>query len=215
MVSTPAVISASKPSSVKSVVNGPNEIHLPSVIVPPPVPKLEASSLPPPQPPPPLPPLPPPPPPPSSLPTLQDRVAPPSAVRMGDVVYLPVFKLSGSTSTPPPQSLTHTHAAAASLPPPQSVIPPAVIKEIMHKSIRSHQYIDENNNTNTTKPLDLSAKPLVSKPSHDHSDNDQRSNDLENSNNMPLDLSFKSDRIAAKKTPERYGNFTSNPNFII
>lgn len=119
----------------------------------------------------------------SSQPQPQLPVAAPSAVRMGDLVYLPVFKLnSGANSVAASSSVNPSNRHPANLlpppPPPPTQIP----------SMR----IDESTIANlTTKPLDLSSKQRQR-----FEEEDEESQEVDN---MPLDLSKKPDKSPNKK----------------
>lgn len=148
---------------------------------------------------------PPPPPPPVTIPTpplplpVPNLVPPqplnissphlqPKAVRMGDFVYLPVFKLNSNGPN----------------------------KDLVYNS-SSPTLIDENNNHNSnnlvSKPLDLSSKPSPSlnddnsNGSCDDGDDDGvEASGSDQANNMPLDLSIKSEKqqqTSTKPPPER------------
>ena len=111
----------------------------------------------------------------------QQPLAAPSAVRMGDLVYLPVFKLnSGANSVAATSNVNPSNRHPANLlpPPPPPQIP----------SMR----IDESTIANlTTKPLDLSIKQRQR-----FVEEDEESQEVDN---MPLDLSKKPDKSPNKK----------------
>ena len=106
-------------------------------------------------------------------------VSAPSAVRMGDLVYLPVFKLNSGANSVASSNVNPSNRHPANLlpPPPPPQIP----------SMR----IDESTIANlTTKPLDLSSKQ---RQRFEEEDEESQEGD-----NMPLDLSKKPDKSPNK-----------------
>lgn len=114
-------------------------------------------------------------------------VSAPSAVRMGDLVYLPVFKLNSGANSVASSNVNPSNRHPANLlpPPPPPQIP----------SMR----IDESTIANlTTKPLDLSSKQ---RQRFEEEDEESQEGD-----NMPLDLSKKPDKSPNKKL-DKFKNY--------
>ena len=104
---------------------------------------------------------------------------PPNAVRMGDLVYLPIFKLNRPA---PPENINNTTTSGSQF-----------YQQNLNKEIIDENNNCNNNNNNFTKPLDLSknSHEKFSKEKEVNFSNDEYATEQ---SNMPLDLSIKSNR---------------------